>query len=207
MDFLRDLLKLPVLRVLSYSTSSDNSVVAEYILMERVEGESLSSRWLSLTTEEVKHTMTRFSISIFLRTASYITKRTLSGTATYQSWMISVLVLCLPGSFGMANEARQKLIVGRTALPLQLAKRWLFLQHHANEWNESEQLPSRVKEHLCIDPEGGTEPDNYERAIEANRQFRMEMVRQAEVDQQKLAWQNWPFKYTDDNSMPPFGDS
>lgn len=77
----------------------------------------------------------------------------------------------------------------------------------SREWNDSEQLLSQVKEHLGIDPEGGTESDNYERAIEGNRQFRMEMVRQSEVDQQEIAWRNWPYKDAEDNSMPPFRDS
>lgn len=61
MDFLRAVLKLPVPEVLAYSTTSDNPVGAEYILMERVEGESLSSRWLSLTTDEVKDVMTQIA--------------------------------------------------------------------------------------------------------------------------------------------------
>ncbi|KAJ5631942.1 hypothetical protein N7490_008281 [Penicillium lividum] len=61
MDFLRAVLKLPVPKVLAYSTSSDNPVGAEYILMERVEGDSLSSRWLSLTTDEVKEIMTQIA--------------------------------------------------------------------------------------------------------------------------------------------------
>lgn len=55
MDFLRTVLKVPVPEVLAYSTSSDNPVGAEYILMERVKGESASSRWSSLNTEEVVH--------------------------------------------------------------------------------------------------------------------------------------------------------
>ncbi|KAJ9303267.1 hypothetical protein DTO271G3_641 [Paecilomyces variotii] len=76
----------------------------------------------------------------------------------------------------------------------------------SQEWNESEQLLSRVREHLDIDPEGGTEPDNFERAVEGNRQFRMEMVRQAEVDQREICWRNWPYKGVEDNSMPPFDD-
>jgi len=76
----------------------------------------------------------------------------------------------------------------------------------SQEWNESEQLLSRVREYLGIDLEGGTEPDNFERAVEGNRQFRMEMVRQAEVDQREIAWRNWPYKDEDDDSMPPLGD-
>ncbi|KAJ5491661.1 kinase-like domain-containing protein [Penicillium diatomitis] len=73
----------------------------------------------------------------------------------------------------------------------------------SQEWNESEQLLSRVREHLNIDLEGGTEPDNFERAVEGNRQFRMEMVRQAEADQQEICWRNWPYQDKEDNSMPP----
>lgn len=73
----------------------------------------------------------------------------------------------------------------------------------SQEWNESEQLLSQVREHLNIDPEGGTEPDNFERAVEGNRQFRMEMVRQAESDQHEICWRNWPYKDKDDIDMPP----
>ncbi|KAE8371102.1 kinase-like domain-containing protein [Aspergillus bertholletiae] len=60
----------------------------------------------------------------------------------------------------------------------------------SQEWNESEQLLSRVREYLDIDLEGGTELDNFERAVEGNRQFRMEMVRQAEMDQREICWRN-----------------
>jgi hypothetical protein len=50
----------------------------------------------------------------------------------------------------------------------------------SQEWNESEQLLARVREHLGIDLEGGTEAEKFERAVEGNRRFRLEMVRQAE---------------------------
>ncbi|KAJ5201323.1 Mitochondria protein Fmp29, partial [Penicillium cf. viridicatum] len=59
MNFLRSILKLPVPEVLAYSVLSDNPIGAEYILMERVKGESLSLRWLSLTTDETKDIMTQ----------------------------------------------------------------------------------------------------------------------------------------------------
>ncbi|KAL3474602.1 kinase-like domain-containing protein [Aspergillus californicus] len=57
MDFARTLLKLPVPKVLAYSSTRDNPVGAEYIIMDRVDGESLSSRWHSLTAEELKDVM------------------------------------------------------------------------------------------------------------------------------------------------------
>jgi hypothetical protein len=47
----------------------------------------------------------------------------------------------------------------------------------SQEWNESEQLLARVGEHPGIDLEGGAEPENFERALEGNRQFHEEMVR------------------------------
>lgn len=74
----------------------------------------------------------------------------------------------------------------------------------SQEWNESEHLLSRVREHLDIDPEGGTDPNNFERAVEGKRQFRMEMVRQAGVGQQEVCWRNWPYKDDEDSKMPSF---
>ena len=76
----------------------------------------------------------------------------------------------------------------------------------SQEWNESEQLLSQVRDHLGIDLGGGTEPENFERAVEGNRQFRMEMVRQAEEGQQEICWRNWPYKDDEDDSMSPSGN-
>ena len=73
----------------------------------------------------------------------------------------------------------------------------------SQEWNESEQLLSQIRDHLGIDLEGGTELDNFERAVEGNRQFRMEMLRQSEVDEREICWRNWPYKDDEDDSMPP----
>lgn len=48
-------------KILEYFLSSENPVGAEYIIMELVRGESLSSRWPSLSTEEVKDIMTQIA--------------------------------------------------------------------------------------------------------------------------------------------------
>jgi hypothetical protein len=76
----------------------------------------------------------------------------------------------------------------------------------SQEWNESEQLLSRAREYIGIDMEGGTEPENFERASELNRQFRLEMVRQAEVGEEELCWRTWPYKDDGDDKMPPSED-
>lgn len=52
-DFLRTQLNILVPKVFAWSSrlDGDNQVGAEYIIMEKVQGESLASRWLSLSTE------------------------------------------------------------------------------------------------------------------------------------------------------------
>ena len=62
LNFLRNVLGLPVPRVLAYSATSMNPVGAEYIIMERIHGENLASRWLSLTTEDIKDVMTQLTL-------------------------------------------------------------------------------------------------------------------------------------------------
>jgi len=59
MNFLRNVLELPVPGIFAYSATDANPVGAEYMIMERLHGESLASRWLSLSTAEVKEVMTQ----------------------------------------------------------------------------------------------------------------------------------------------------
>ncbi|KAE8399074.1 kinase-like domain-containing protein [Aspergillus pseudonomiae] len=402
MDFLRTVLKLPVPEVFTYSKTSDNPVGAEYILMERVEGESLSSRWLSLTTDEVKDIMTQIAdmerkifdfrfpaygslyhkkdldeetqipivedfvvgpvstrqfwhgerskteidrgpwlspvdcvtsaarrematfllptdyniepsehsslLSRFLQLAPYLIPPGSYSAPTLRhpdlslsnillapgsSKIISIIdwqdaaifprfmqagypafcehdssqpqslhIPSLPDDFdkmdideqrqskaafrleeanlyytaatGVHNDEHmrvlktpylgmQQYLLRQTGYPwdadvinlrtalvgITTPSVWSKISSavsalaESQEWNESEQLLSRVREHLNIDPEGGTEPDDFERAVEGNRQFRMEMVRQAEAGQREICWRNWPYKDKEDRSMPP----
>lgn len=55
MDFLRTQLDIPVPKVFEWASRVDeeNSVGAEYIIMEKVQGVSLGSLWLSLSTKEL----------------------------------------------------------------------------------------------------------------------------------------------------------
>lgn len=54
MDFLRTSLDIPVPQVFAWASMANisNPVGAEYIIMEKVQGDSLASRWLSFSTEE-----------------------------------------------------------------------------------------------------------------------------------------------------------
>ncbi|KAI1947423.1 hypothetical protein LOZ53_006289 [Ophidiomyces ophidiicola] len=73
----------------------------------------------------------------------------------------------------------------------------------ANDWNESASMLSQMRESMSIDSEGGTEPENFDFAMNMNLEFRMEMVKQAEPHQRNICWQTWPFKDDDDQSPAP----
>ncbi|GKZ68938.1 hypothetical protein AnigIFM50267_004098 [Aspergillus niger] len=73
----------------------------------------------------------------------------------------------------------------------------------SNEWNEFEELLTIIRNDLGIDPEGGTEPANFEWASRRNLEYRLEMLRQAEEDERDICWRNWPFKDETDFSSPP----
>ncbi|EAW07591.1 phosphotransferase enzyme family protein [Aspergillus clavatus NRRL 1] len=73
----------------------------------------------------------------------------------------------------------------------------------STEWNESEALLSRIRDHLGIDLEGGTEPENFEWAFNRNVEFRLEMLRQAGEQERETCWRNWPFKEDEDCSPAP----
>lgn len=55
MDFIRTQLDIPVPKVFAWASrvGGDNPVGAEYIIMEKLQGESLASRWSSLSTKEL----------------------------------------------------------------------------------------------------------------------------------------------------------
>ncbi|KAL1854995.1 hypothetical protein Plec18170_004407 [Paecilomyces lecythidis] len=57
--FLRTVLHVPVPEILAYSTDATNPVGAEYIILERLQGDSLTSRWLSLSTAELKEVLSQ----------------------------------------------------------------------------------------------------------------------------------------------------
>ncbi|KAI1940371.1 hypothetical protein LOZ66_001963 [Ophidiomyces ophidiicola] len=61
MDFLRTILNIPIPQVFAHCSTTDNPVGAEYVIMERIRGESLASRWLTLSTNEIKGVMNQIA--------------------------------------------------------------------------------------------------------------------------------------------------
>ena len=55
MDYLRTRLDIPAPKVFAWASrvGSENPVGAEYIIMEKMQGENLASRWFSLSTKEL----------------------------------------------------------------------------------------------------------------------------------------------------------
>lgn len=76
-------------------------------------------------------------------------------------------------------------------------------REESSEWNESAEILSTFRDSMGIDPEGGTEPSNFEHACNMNKQWRMEMLRHAENDERELCWKAWPYKDDNDTSTPP----
>ncbi|KNG84168.1 hypothetical protein ANOM_008594 [Aspergillus nomiae NRRL 13137] len=59
LDFLRTK-GMPVPRVYTYSSDSDNAVGTEYIIMEKASGQPLDRRWFDLTPKERVHLVTSY---------------------------------------------------------------------------------------------------------------------------------------------------
>lgn len=76
-------------------------------------------------------------------------------------------------------------------------------REESDEWNESAEILSTFRDSMGIDPEGGTEPANFEHACNMNKQWRLEMLRHAEDKEKELCWQAWPYKDDDDTSTAP----
>ncbi|RFU30323.1 hypothetical protein B7463_g6034, partial [Scytalidium lignicola] len=73
----------------------------------------------------------------------------------------------------------------------------------ASEWKESAEILSTVRDSLGIDPEGGTEPENFDYARDMNQKWRLEMLVQADDHEKELSWRSWPYKDDNGSSMPP----
>ncbi|KAI9699639.1 MAG: hypothetical protein M1836_002673 [Candelina mexicana] len=66
-----------------------------------------------------------------------------------------------------------------------------------NEWNEAAENLATIRKSLGIDEEGGVEVANYDLACGMNREWRLQLIRSASVDEREQAWRIWPYK--DDN--------
>ena len=71
----------------------------------------------------------------------------------------------------------------------------------SKEWNESKALLTTIRKDLGIGLEGGTTPENFERASRRNSEYRQAMVDHCEEEKDReLCWRNWPLKDDEDRS-------
>ena len=73
----------------------------------------------------------------------------------------------------------------------------------SREWNEAAEVLTTIRNSLGIDPEGGTAPENYDRAVVLNKEWRIQMLKAAKAEEKEQCWQIWPFKDDDDDSEAP----
>ncbi|KAK2771974.1 hypothetical protein FQN53_004833 [Emmonsiellopsis sp. PD_33] len=95
MDFLRSVLEIPVPRVLTHSATADNPVEAEYIIMERLCGDSLSQRWPGLSTAEMKDVLKQI---IHIETKLFSYKFPAYGSLYHTRDVAGISHIRIPGS-------------------------------------------------------------------------------------------------------------
>ena len=95
-------------------------------------------------------------------------------------------------------------LVGEHPCPFRSRTRKCELQlQECKEWNEAAEVLATVRNSLGIDGEGGTNLDNHNYACVLNREWRMQMFKEAKVEEQERCWQIWPFKDNDEDSEAP----
>lgn len=70
----------------------------------------------------------------------------------------------------------------------------------SREWNEAAEMLTTIRDTLGIDGEGGTDPENFDRAAALNKEWRMQMFKEAKAEEKERCWQIWPFKDDGDDS-------
>jgi hypothetical protein len=59
----------------------------------------------------------------------------------------------------------------------------------SQEWNDAAEVLATIRKPLCIDGEGGTDPENYDCACPLKQAWRMQMLREAKAEERELCWQ------------------
>lgn len=95
-------------------------------------------------------------------------------------------------------------LVGERACPISFTDKEVQLaMQESREWNEAAEVLATIRDNLGIDREGGTDPENYDRAMALNEQWRITMLKEAKAEEREKCWHIWPFKDDDDDSEAP----
>ena len=95
-------------------------------------------------------------------------------------------------------------LVGGRACPISFTDEEVrFAMQESKEWNEAAEILTTIRDSLGIDGEGGTDPENYDRACALNQAWRIQMLKEAKAEEKEQCWQIWPFKDDGDDSEAP----
>lgn len=95
-------------------------------------------------------------------------------------------------------------LVGERACPISFTEEEVRLAlQESREWNEAAEVLATIRDTLGIDGEGGTHPENYDRAVALNKEWRIQMLKAAKPEEKERCWQIWPFKDDGDDSEAP----
>ncbi|KAL8838293.1 MAG: hypothetical protein Q9170_002190 [Blastenia crenularia] len=95
-------------------------------------------------------------------------------------------------------------LVGERACPISFTDEEVrFAMQESGEWNEAAEVLTTIRDTLGIDGEGGTNPENYNRAAALNKEWRIQMLKEAKAEEKERSWQIWPLKDDDDDSEAP----
>ncbi|KAL8971193.1 MAG: hypothetical protein Q9197_003409 [Variospora fuerteventurae] len=101
-------------------------------------------------------------------------------------------------------RSKWKDLAGERACPISFTDEEVrFAIQESKEWNEAEEVLTTIKDSLGIDGEGGTDPENYDRAAALNKEWRIQMLKEAKAEEKERCWQIWPFKDNSDDSKAP----
>ena len=95
-------------------------------------------------------------------------------------------------------------LVGERACPISFTEEEVRVaMQESREWNEAAEVLTTIRDTLGIDGEGGTDPENYNRAAALNKEWRIRMLKEAKSEEKERSWQIWPFKDDGDDSEAP----
>lgn len=99
-------------------------------------------------------------------------------------------------------RSKWKDLVGEDPCPISFTDEDVQVaMKESKEWNEAAEILATMRNTLGIDGEGGTDPQNYNRACALNREWRIRMLMEANAEEKERCWQIWPFKDNDDDSI------
>lgn len=77
-------------------------------------------------------------------------------------------------------------LVGERPCPISFMNEEMqFAMEESREWNEAAEVLTTIRDTLGIDEEGDTNPENYNRAAALNKEWRIQMLKEAKTEEKE----------------------